>query len=56
MDIREVESAVVYKDEHQACNQGSIIQLADGDMLMAFNQERGPRSLRQRPVLLDSVY
>ena len=39
MDIREVETAVVYKDESQACNQGSIIQLADGDMLMAFNQD-----------------
>ncbi len=41
MDVRDVESVVVYKDAGQACNQGSIIQLADGDMLMAFNQERG---------------
>ncbi len=37
----EVETTLVYKDMAQACNQGSIIHLNNGELLLGFNQERG---------------
>ena len=37
----EVETTLAYKDMDQACNQGSIIHLSNGALLLGFNQERG---------------
>ncbi len=36
-----VETTLAYKDLDQACNQGSIIRLRNGELLLGFNQERG---------------
>lgn len=37
----DVETTLAYKDTNRACNQGSIIHLHDGELLLGFNQERG---------------
>lgn len=40
MSVLDVETTQVYKDMNHACNQGSIIHLDNGELLLAFNQER----------------
>jgi len=39
--IKEVEHILAYQDPNHACNQGSIISLDNGDLLLGYNQERG---------------
>ena len=43
--MNHAESTLAYKDPDHACNQGSLIQLANGDLLLGFNQERSRPSL-----------
>lgn len=40
MRMIQAESTLAYKDPDHACNQGSLIQLANGELLLGFNQER----------------
>lgn len=40
MPTIKVETVVAYKSMEQACNQGSIISLSNGELLLGFNQER----------------
>jgi len=37
----DVEHVLAYQDPEHACNQGSIIKLSNGELLLGFNQERG---------------
>jgi len=39
--IGNVEHVLAHHDPHHACNQGSLIRLQDGDLLLGYNQERG---------------
>jgi hypothetical protein len=39
--IRDIEHIRAYSDPGHACNQGSIIALANGDLLLGYNEERG---------------
>jgi len=39
--IKDVEHILAYHDPDHACNQGSIVCLANGDLLLGYNQERG---------------
>ena len=39
--ITEVEHVLAYLDPDHACNQGSIIRLNNGELLLGYNQERG---------------
>ncbi len=38
MDMQHV---LAYHDPDHACNQGSLIKLANGELLLGYNQERG---------------
>ena len=40
--IRDPEPVQVYKDPAHATNQVSLVQLANGELLLGFNEERGP--------------
>ncbi|MBV7327957.1 glycoside hydrolase [Chloroflexi bacterium TSY] len=40
MKVTDAESTLAYIDREHACNQGSIVQLANGELLLGFNQER----------------
>ena len=37
----DVEHVLAYQDPEHACNQGSIIKLANGELMLGFNMERG---------------
>jgi len=39
--IKDLEHILAYKDPNHACNQGSLIRLQGGDLLLGYNQERG---------------
>jgi sialidase-1 len=39
--ISNVEHILAHHDPHHACNQGSIIRLQNGELLLGYNQERG---------------
>ena len=39
--IKNVSHVVVYKDPSRACNQVSVTKLRNGEILAAFNEERG---------------
>jgi sialidase-1 len=39
--IRDVEHVLAYQDPKHACNQGSIVRLANGELLLGYNEERG---------------
>jgi hypothetical protein len=39
--IRDIEHVLAYRDPNHACNQGSIIRLANGELLLGYNEERG---------------
>jgi hypothetical protein len=39
--IRDIEHVLAYRDPEHACNQGSILRLADGRLLLGYNEERG---------------
>ena len=39
--IRDVEHVLAYRDTRHATNQGSIIRLDNGDLLLGYNEERG---------------
>lgn len=39
--IRDVEHILAYSDAKHACNQGSIIRLGNGELLLGYNEERG---------------
>ena len=39
--ITDVEHILAYHDPEHACNQGNIIRLAGGDLLLGYNEERG---------------
>jgi hypothetical protein len=39
--IRDLEHVLAYRDLEHACNQGSIIRLASGELLLGYNEERG---------------
>ncbi len=41
--MRDVEHIRAVLDPEHACNQGSIVALQDGRLLLGFNQERGRR-------------
>ena len=41
MKTVEAEVAVAYKDPDHCCNQGSLVRLNNGELLLGFNQERG---------------
>ncbi|MDE0223602.1 MAG: hypothetical protein OXP28_00515, partial [Gammaproteobacteria bacterium] len=40
--IRDPEYVQVHKDPAHATNQVSLVQLAGGELLLGFNEERGP--------------
>jgi hypothetical protein len=42
VNVKNVEHIFVYKDPAHATNQVSIVNSQSGDILMAFNEERGP--------------
>jgi len=35
------EHVLAYHDPQHACNQGSLITLSSGELLLGYNQERG---------------
>jgi hypothetical protein len=40
---KDVEHVLAYRDPEHACNQGSLIRLANGELLLGYNEERGKR-------------
>jgi hypothetical protein len=41
--IKDVEHILAYRDPNHACNQGSLVCLQNGELLLGYNQERGRR-------------
>ncbi|MBV7331784.1 hypothetical protein KFU94_26860 [Chloroflexi bacterium TSY] len=42
MKTVDVETTLAHHDPDHCCNQGSLIQLANGELLLGFNEERSP--------------
>ena len=40
---KDVEHVLAYRDPAHACNQGSLIRLHNGELLLGYNEERGTR-------------
>ena len=41
--IKDVEHILAWHDPEHACNQGSLVRLQNGELLLGYNQERGKR-------------
>ena len=41
--MKDPEHVLAWKDPEHACNQGSLVRLANGELLLGYNQERGRR-------------
>ena len=41
--MRDVEHVLAWRDAAHACNQGSLVRLRSGELLLGYNQERGRR-------------
>ena len=39
--MRNLEHVLAWRDPDHACNQGSLVRLANGELLLGYNQERG---------------